>query len=77
LIIEFDLEPGFITNRILRTSLFTRELGLKEEEYTCRLGKAFFEGYTPIETFQFGIIISKLKRKVFRRRQNEDKSKCL
>ncbi|MBI2487946.1 MAG: RNA ligase [Deltaproteobacteria bacterium] len=52
LILEFDLEPSFITNRLLRTSLFVREFGLNEDEYAYHLGKAFLEGYANLETFE-------------------------
>jgi len=52
LILEFDLEPGFITNRLLRISLFVRELSLKEDEYASRLGRAFLDGYSALETFE-------------------------
>jgi len=52
LLLEFDLEPGFITNRLLRASLFIREFGLNEDEYALLLGKAFLDGYAVLETFE-------------------------
>jgi putative ATP-dependent DNA ligase len=66
LILEFDLEPGFITNRLLRISLFIRELGLNEDQYAARLGKAFLDGYSALETFEssnekYNIYVKRLK----------------
>lgn len=51
LILEFDLEPSFITNRLRRAALFVREFGLDEDEYARRLGKAFLDGYGALEVF--------------------------
>jgi ATP-dependent RNA circularization protein (DNA/RNA ligase family) len=66
LILEFDLEPSFITNRLLRTSLFVREFGLDEDEYAYHLGKAFLDGYANLETFEsasetYNIYVQRLK----------------
>lgn len=52
LILEFDLEPGFITNRLLRISLFVREFKLDESKYAHLIGKAFLDGYAPLESFE-------------------------
>jgi putative ATP-dependent DNA ligase len=47
--VAFDVGHPYFTNRIFRALLFVRELGLDEEEYSCRLGCAFMEGYKEVE----------------------------
>lgn len=48
----YDIEPGFYSNRLMRISLFTREFGLDEEEYSRKLGKAILNGYSPLEKYE-------------------------
>ncbi|HWP90691.1 MAG TPA: RNA ligase [Thermodesulfobacteriota bacterium] len=66
LILEFDLEPRFIINRLLRASLFIKEFGLDEDEYASRLGRAFLDGYGSLEAFEsasetYNIYVQNLK----------------
>jgi putative ATP-dependent DNA ligase len=51
--IGFDLSSGFFFNRYLRASLFVKELGLDEDEYARRIGRAFLEGTPPLEGIEW------------------------
>ncbi len=42
--VGFDLEIGFFHSRYLRAAFFVHELGLDQEEYSCKLGQAFLQG---------------------------------
>ncbi len=40
----FDFPPGFFYQRVFRSSMFIKDFGLDREEYSERLGKAFYLG---------------------------------
>ncbi len=50
--VSFDLPSGYFNNRILRACIFIQELGLDEEEYARKLGKAFMQGCPLSDSFQ-------------------------
>ncbi|NPA90174.1 MAG: RNA ligase [Chloroflexi bacterium] len=50
--ILFDLDSGYFTNRLLRTTLFVQELGLDEEEYAQRIGRAMLEGWSVLRNYR-------------------------
>lgn len=51
LMLFFDLDSGFFTNRILRTVLFVQEFGLDEGEYARLLGESIFKGFEPLKAY--------------------------
>ncbi len=42
--VGFDLDMGFFQSRYMRIGFFVQELGLDQEEYARKLGRAFLEG---------------------------------
>lgn len=42
----FDMPAGFMKQRVFRSAVSIRELGLKREKYSARLGEALYSGLT-------------------------------
>lgn len=40
----FDMPSGFFLQRVLRSAIFLRDLGLSRQGYSLRLGRAFYDG---------------------------------
>jgi len=47
----YDIEPGFYSNRLMRIALFIQEFNLDEAEYTAKIGKALFYGYSFLNNY--------------------------
>ncbi len=52
LILLYDVETGFYTNRLLRVALFVQEFGLDPEEYARRIGESILSGFAALAEFQ-------------------------
>ena len=52
LILLYDVDTGFYTNRLLRVALFVQEFGLDPNEYALRIGESVLRGLAPLAEFQ-------------------------